>query len=74
MKLADQLLVAMGEDLSLIKELGKIRVEIKKKDISTSSLLHFYDTLRNLLKEYPKDQNRINKLKGEVEILLKKSK
>ncbi len=73
MKLADQLLVAMGEDLSLIKELGKIRSEIKNPNISTSDLLHFYDTLRSLMDKQPKHKRRIDSLKREVSNLIKKA-
>ena len=66
MKLADQILVAMGEDLPLIKELGKIRAEVKKSSITRANLLNFYDTARNLMDKYPKNKKRIRKLRDEI--------
>jgi hypothetical protein len=72
MKLADQLLVVMGEDLSLIKELSKIRVEIKRKGVTRANLLNFYDTTRNLMDNHPQTKSRIKKLKDEIAQLLQK--
>jgi hypothetical protein len=72
MKLAEQVLVSMGEDLSLTKELGKIRAEIKKKGISKTDLLNFYDTTRNLLGKHPKSKSKIKKLQNEIKALLHK--
>ncbi|MBN21262.1 MAG: hypothetical protein CL678_08230 [Bdellovibrionaceae bacterium] len=72
MKLVDQLLVAMGKDLSLIKELAKIPAEIKVKNVTKANLLSFYDTTRNLLDKKPKNKSQIKKLKDEIEVLLKK--
>ena len=70
MKLAEQFLVAMGEDLTPIKEITKIRSEIHKESISKVNLLHFYDTTSNLIDKYPKNKYIITKLKNEIALLI----
>ena len=73
MKLADQILVAMGEDFSLMKQISFIRKEVKKRDISKSDLLHHYDSVTNLVTSYPKSKKMILKLKKEIENKLLRS-
>lgn len=67
LKLTEDILISMGERLSLDKILKSIKSDLTDRKVGKTDLLHHHDTLLNTLSRWPKNTRRIKILIREIE-------